>query len=149
MVGQGGVVECDIKRRPVDPRACSPPHWVRGQRGTGRGGPKGRLFPDASQILVVLNTTRVGKGLCIGYFYGGTWLLLLYSLRALISHLGFLVPLYALVIVVHLVHSRCITIALQLYLEAWITVTGAGAIVLYKCVWMCWWLEFLYETWYP
>ena len=33
---QGGVVVCDIKRRPVDLRACSPPHWVRGGWGPAR-----------------------------------------------------------------------------------------------------------------
>ena len=65
MVGQGGVVECDIKRRPVDPRACSPPHWVRGGWGPARDRP-GRAYwviQDASQTVIPLKGIRVGKAL--------------------------------------------------------------------------------------
>ena len=64
MMGQGGVPVCDIKRRPVDLRACSPLHWVRGggQRGTGHGGPKGR-FRTRPHILFLSEGNSVGKGL--------------------------------------------------------------------------------------
>ena len=63
MVGQGGVVECDIKRRPVDPRACIPPHRVRGGVGASVGPAGAGLLghTDASQTVIPLKGIRVGK----------------------------------------------------------------------------------------
>ena len=55
MVGQGGVPVCDIKRRPVGPRACSSLHWVRGGWEPARDRPRRaykRDFPDASKTLI-------------------------------------------------------------------------------------------------
>ena len=57
-VGQGGVVECDIKRRPVDPRACGLQSTPLGPWGVGAS-----AGPVAAGLKVVSgrvqNPTRV------------------------------------------------------------------------------------------
>ena len=65
MVGQGGVPVYDIKRRPVDPRACSSLHWVHGgwglARDPGHGGPN---EVDSGRVADPKRAQRVqgGKG---------------------------------------------------------------------------------------